>query len=103
VPARLIWSKLAREALLEIYVAVSLENPTAAERLYDRIESRVSALASQPRMGQRRPDVSPDARVLVQNPYLILYQTYPADDESPVLTVEIVAVVDGRRDLEALR
>jgi len=38
----------------------------------------------------------------VQGPYLILYETHPDADEGPVEEVEIVPVVDGRRDLESL-
>jgi toxin ParE1/3/4 len=32
--ARLIWSPEARKDLLEIYIAIGLDNPAAAERLY---------------------------------------------------------------------
>jgi len=38
-------------------------------------------------------------RVLVDNPYLILYEITPDTDSKPVERVEIVRVVDGRRDL----
>ena len=40
--------------------------------------------------------------MLVAFPYLILYQTSPDTDESAVDLVEIVRVVDGRRDLSRL-
>ena len=36
VPLR--WSREAREDLLEIYVAIGLENVGAAERIYDRLK-----------------------------------------------------------------
>ncbi len=48
--ARLLWSRQAREDLLEIYAAVALENPSAAERLYDAIEAKTLKLADHPRM-----------------------------------------------------
>lgn len=99
MPIEVVWSKAARDALLDIYVTIGLENPPAAERVYDRIEHRARQLADQPRMGPRRPDIRPAARVLVVAPYLILYETIPDTDEGPVTTVEIVTVVDGRRDL----
>ena len=38
-------------------------------------------------------------RVLVEGPYLILFETHPDTDEGPIDRVEIVRVVDGRRDL----
>ncbi|MGU3536387.1 type II toxin-antitoxin system RelE/ParE family toxin [Methylobacterium sp. A54F] len=96
---RLIWSTLARDALLDLYIRIGRENPAAAERFYDRIEERAAQLADQPRMGPRRPDIRPSARILVEAPYLILYETVPASDEGPVACVAIVNVVDGRRDL----
>ncbi len=39
------------------------------------------------------------ARILVEGPYIILFETHPDTDEDPVDWVEIVRVVDGRRDL----
>ena len=50
-------------------------------------------------MGLRRPDLRPAARILLEGPYLILYQTRPDTDDGPIAEVEIVRVVDGRRDL----
>jgi toxin ParE1/3/4 len=40
--------------------------------------------------------------MLVVPPYVILFETYPDADEGPVREVEIVRVVDGRRDLARL-
>jgi toxin ParE1/3/4 len=50
-------------------------------------------------MGPRRPDIHPAARILLEGPYLILYRTQPDTDDGPISEVEIVRVVDGRRDL----
>jgi toxin ParE1/3/4 len=50
-------------------------------------------------MGVRRSDIRPSMRMLVEAPYLILYRTNPDTDEGSVGAVEIVRVVDGRRDL----
>ncbi|MGA8170196.1 MAG: type II toxin-antitoxin system RelE/ParE family toxin [Methylocystis sp.] len=99
---RLIWSPQARRDLLEIYVVIGLENPAAAERLYDGIEAKAEALARHPRIGPRRPDLQPRAWVLVEGPYLILFETHPDTDEGLVDWVEIVRVVDGRRDLPSV-
>ncbi|GJD94036.1 hypothetical protein OCOJLMKI_1236 [Methylobacterium iners] len=41
-------------------------------------------------------------RILVEPPYLILYETIPDTDEGDLTELEIVRVVDGRRDLTAL-
>jgi toxin ParE1/3/4 len=98
----LFWSNQARADLLEIYVMIGLEQPAAAERYFDRIEDKARLLKSQPRMGVRRSDIRPSMRMLVEAPYLILYRTDPDTDEGPVGTVEIIRVVDGRRDLSGI-
>jgi toxin ParE1/3/4 len=41
-------------------------------------------------------------RIFVEHPYLILYETHPDTDEGPVSAVEIVRIVDGRRNLKDL-
>ena len=88
--------------MLEIYLAIGLDNPAAAERLYTWNESKVTLLPDHPRLGPRRPDIRPRARILVERPYLILYETHPDSDDDPVDTIEIVRVVDARRDLTSL-
>jgi toxin ParE1/3/4 len=40
--------------------------------------------------------------MLVEGPYLILYEAHPDTDEGLIDEVEIVRVVDGRRDLTSL-
>jgi len=40
--------------------------------------------------------------MLVEAPYVIPYETMPDTDDGPDHAVEIVRVVDGRRDLSAL-
>jgi len=102
MPADVIWSRQARADLLDIYVLIGLEQQAAAERYFDRIEAKAALLASQPRIGVRRRDIRPMMRMLVEAPYLILYRTDPDTDEGPIATVEIVRVVDGRRELSRL-
>jgi toxin ParE1/3/4 len=102
MPTELVWSNQARADLLEIYVMIGLEQPAAAERYFDRIDDKTRLLKSQPRMGVRRSDIRPSMRTLVEAPYLILYRTDPDTDEGPVGTVEIIRVVDGRRDLSGI-
>jgi toxin ParE1/3/4 len=98
----LIWSPLARKDLLDIYILIGLENPAAAERLYTTIEAKAVAIADYPRLGRRRPDIRPATRMLVEGPYIILFETHPDTDEGPIDRVEIIRVVDGRRDLTNL-
>lgn len=100
--SEVVWSQTARADLLAIYVSVGRHHEQAAERLFSRMEWRAAQLADQPRLGQRRRDIAPSTRVLVEAPYLILYETHPDTDDGPVATVEIVSVLDGRRDVIAV-
>ena len=97
--ADLLWTPQAREDLLEIYIAIGIDNLGAAERFYTAMESKTDLLASHPRLGVRRPEIQRSARILMEGPYLILYETHPDTDDGPIERVEIVRVVDGRRGL----
>ena len=102
MPIELIWSNQARADLIDIYLLIGLEQLAAAERYLDRIETRLELLRSQPRMGVRRSDIRPSVRMLVETPYVLLYRTIPDSDEGPVDAVEVIRVIDGRRNLHGL-
>ncbi len=44
----------------------------------------------------------PSAPLDFEGPYLILFETHPDTDDGPMDRVEIIRVVDGRRDLTNL-
>ncbi len=102
MPGKLVWSLQARTDLLEIYTIIGLEQPAAAERYFERMEAKTHHLKSQPRIGTRRPAINPSARILIKAPYLLLYRTDPDTDDGPIDTIEIVRIVDGRRDLKGI-
>ena len=102
MPSRLTWTRRARLDLLDIYELIGTEQPTAAERYFDRIEKLANLLRDQPRLGVSRPDIAPGFRMLVERPYLVLYRLDPDQPVGPIEQVEIVRVVDGRRDLTGL-
>ena len=102
MPVDLRWHPQARQDLLDIYVSIGLDNPTAAERIYDLPKTRAQQLSDHPRRGPRRRDIRSSARMLVEGSYLILFETHPDTDEGPINHVEIIRVVDGRRNLTAL-
>ncbi|MHB8302410.1 MAG: type II toxin-antitoxin system RelE/ParE family toxin [Acidobacteriaceae bacterium] len=97
--ADLFWSPQAREDLLEIYISIGIDSPDAAERLYTAMESKANLLVSHPRLGVRRPEIQNSARILMEGAYLLLYETHPDTNEGAIASIEIVRVVDGRRDL----
>jgi hypothetical protein len=46
-----------------------------------------------------RAEIRPNLRMLIETPYLVLYRTDPDTDDGIVRVVEIIRIVDGRRDL----
>lgn len=95
-------SPAAERDLEEIWLAIAADNRRAATGLLRLIAARIKGLADHPRLGPRRADIRPGARMLVAGRYLILYETRPDTDEGPLDAVEIVRVIDGRRDLPTL-
>lgn len=99
---KLIWSPQARTDLIDIYLTIGIEQPAAAERYFTKMEQKARLLVEQPRLGVRKPEIHPAARMLIESPYVLLYETEPDTDEGEIDTVEIVRVVDGRRDVRHL-
>jgi toxin ParE1/3/4 len=99
---RLVWTPRAEEDLVGIYCFIALDSPEAADRVLAKLRASVEILTRNPWLFQRRPDVRPSARVLIEWPYLVLYEIHPDSDDGPVREVEIVRVVDGRRNLKHL-
>jgi toxin ParE1/3/4 len=95
-------SPAAERDLEDIWLTIAADNPPAATRMVRAIGAKIERLADHPRMGPRRSDIRPATRMLVEGPYLVLYETHPDTDEGPVDAVEIVRVVDGRRNLTSL-
>jgi toxin ParE1/3/4 len=102
LPVDLVWTPLAREDLIEIYTYIGLDNPSASERIFDAVEAKALLLVDNPRLGVRRSEIRPCTRMLVEGAYLILYETHPDCDEGGIDKVEIVRIVDGRRNLKNL-
>jgi toxin ParE1/3/4 len=99
---RVVISPAAERDLEEIWLTIAADNPQSAGRTVRAIGVKIARLADHPRLGPRRGDIRPATRMLVEAPYLILFETHPDIDEGHVDEVEIVRVVDGRRDLSGL-
>ncbi len=99
---QLRWTKQARRDLRQIYKGIAKDRPTTAERVYRRITLRALLLREQPLIGQRRPEVNADLRVLVEKPYLIFYRTDPESESGLIRSAEIVRIVHGGRELTGL-
>jgi toxin ParE1/3/4 len=81
-------------AKIQSYIAV--ENPSAVDALIDALFDAFQAIARDPELGERRPEITPDPiRMFSVKNYVIFYR--PRRD-----FVEIVRVVHGARDLYSL-
>jgi toxin ParE1/3/4 len=86
---------LAEANLDDIWWYIAQDNPDAADRLLDKIEEQCQALAQFPQMGINRDELMPALRSFPIGNYLIFYLS--TDDG-----VEIVRVLSGMRDIDAL-
>ena len=85
----------AEEDLIDLWLYIAQDNPSAADHLLDEIEDKFLLLVANPRLGPARPDIAPDCRYFPVGRYLILYRLIPDG-------IEVVRVVQGSRRLEDL-
>ena len=78
----------------EIWRYITADNMDAADRLLLWIDARLDLLRDFPGMGTLRDAIRSVFRMLVEGHDLLLYDFDSANDE-----VELISVVDGRRDL----
>ena len=94
---RVQWAEVATRDLEELVSMVAVDSVPDAERLLGRIEKRAATLESTPARGRVVPELSRigmrNWRELVLRPYRLVYRI-EAD------TVTVLAIFDGRRDLE---
>lgn len=91
------WAEAARRDLEELVTRIALDSPPAAARVLDRLEQRAAALETAPRQGHVVPELArfgiPTFRELAARPHRLFYRVTGR-------TVVVLAVLDGRRDLE---
>jgi len=85
-----IWAPSARDDLAEIVDYISDDNPAAAFRLQERLESAVLPLSENPRMYQKSNRLPGCREIVVHKNYVVLYRVAPD-------YVEVVRVVHARR------
>jgi len=66
------WKESARDDLLEIIDYISDDNPDAAQKLKDEIETKVAKLLSHPKMG-RQGRVAGTREIVVHKNYVVVY------------------------------
>lgn len=85
----------ARQDVRDIIAYIATANPPAAARLRDRLSVAFQRLAQQPGLGHTRNDLAPsipDVRFWVVGTCLVIYRPRGG-------SIEIVRVLDGRRDI----
>jgi toxin ParE1/3/4 len=85
----------AEEDLIDLWLYIAQDNPSAADRLLDEFEDKFLLLAANPELGPARPHIAAECRYFPMGRYLILYRLIPDG-------IEVVRVVQGARRLEDL-
>jgi len=97
-----VWTASAADDLERVIDYVAAESPLDAARLLDRLLASAESLTELPSRGRRVPEladhVEESVRELVVAPYRLVYEVVSA----PRSQVLLLAVVDGRRDLQDL-
>ena len=65
-----------------------------ARKLAGRIDRKIALLASHPKMGRVRSDLSPGLRSVVVHPYVIVYS-------ATTEVLQVVRILHGARDIAA--
>lgn len=90
-----VFTPAAETDLDDIWYAIALDNPAAADRTIDAIQKRCGQLCAFPESGPLRSEIAAQARSLNEGRYVILYRI-------SATAVEIIRIVHGARDLTAL-
>ena len=81
----------AEEDLIEIWSFIAADDPSAADRLLDRINDAFELLARNPKAGPRRDDLAKGLRFYPIGNYLVFY--FPAEDG-----ITVARVIHGARN-----
>lgn len=93
--SRIRFTHSAETDMLELWVTIAEENPTAADEILDVIQATAMLLGTQLEMGRARPELAEGLRSLpTRTPYLIFY--LPDDDG-----LLVVRVLHHARDIDA--
>ena len=83
------WTNNATDQLVNIYEYISLNSPTYAMRMVDRLTRRSEQIADQPLSGRKVPEYDvEDVRELIEKPYRIIYRIQ--QDK-----IDVLAVIHG--------
>ena len=81
--------------LAEIWAYIAEDNPERADAFADLVATKFEVLARRPGIGRPRPELAADLRSFTVGRYVIFYLAISRG-------VEIVRVLHGSRDIEAI-
>jgi toxin ParE1/3/4 len=84
-------TKRAQNDLRTIWRTIAADNERAADKIFTRIMDRIELAAEHPHSGAPRPELGPEARILVEAPYIVIYVPHDGG-------IVVSAVVHGARD-----
>lgn len=88
---RVHWTANAVDHLVNIYEYISINSPTYAKQMVDRITRRSAQIGDQPFSGPKVPEYqAEDIRELIEKPYRIIYRIQ--QDQ-----IDVLAVIHGAR------
>jgi toxin ParE1/3/4 len=86
---------LAEADLLDIWDFIAEDSEAKADRFLDVLNQKLQAIAQMPGMGRRREELAPGLRSFPVRNYSLFYQI--TEDG-----IDVVRVIHGSRDIEAL-
>ncbi|MEO3998151.1 type II toxin-antitoxin system RelE/ParE family toxin [Mesorhizobium sp. CAU 1732] len=91
---KIVWRDDAKQQLRDIANYIKARNPSAAVSYAEGIRDACSGLSALPEQGRRYDS---RYRLIVYRNHVVFYRPDAGSD-----TVEIIAVIDGRRDVAAI-
>ncbi|MGD9721060.1 MAG: type II toxin-antitoxin system RelE/ParE family toxin [Pirellulales bacterium] len=89
---QVLLTRAAEEARIEIWLHIARDNSTAADNVVEEIDRRCRLCASQPLLGEGRPDLGSELRCFPVGSYVVIYR--PLVDG-----IEVLLVIHGARDI----
>jgi toxin ParE1/3/4 len=86
-------NSIAKSDLTSIHKYIARDNLTAADGLILEIKQKFRILASQPLLGQHRPDLSTNLRSFTVGNYVVYYR--PVQN-----SIEVIRVIHAARDID---
>lgn len=96
--AKILLKPQAETDLVEIWVYIAQDNPTAADELLNIIDDKCITLSESPLIGKARDELVPGVRSFPVGNYVLFYQLIENGEDG----IEIIRVLHGARDIDSL-